>query len=583
MLHDYDTPGVLPPSARMDHTLISESQYPWKLWDAWKYPAFAVRKASSLARDIVSYHIWGPRRRTWGIEMTILSSLMRDVSRHSALADIATVRMVMGLAGLVPPPTDALVTPVTFRVHKRNLRGILRALDAHETGERELSGEWIVGKKLWQALQSDYRSTSRPVDDDASLEHSVYSDGCSFRRRHSRVVLYIHGGAYCYSSAAAQRMISIPLSKSLDARVFAIDYRLAPETVFPGSLHDVVNAYMRLTDDLQVSPENVVVAGDSAGGGLCLALLLYLRDNGYDLPGGAILLSPWVDLTLSCASWETNAAYDIVPFPGHDAHLNPIVMYLGDGMSQYLTHPYASPLFGSFEGLPPMLIQCGEAEVLRDEIELLAHKASLAGVYVQLEVYEDGVHVFQSFPFGGLVNEAFASCRDFVRHRLPEIQDSSPRLLGNVCEARLGDDIDNDNVRAVRGDGTEMYTGRHGVQERMTPQLGDIDPELSSWTCNRSEGDASICVTGAETRSVGAEVDSINAPSLRRIESTLSAFVTKPPPLLMVTEESQPCTGPLIGKTRSSTSIASFMEQLTFSSNNCIMPPQAQRFNQTHV
>ena len=74
----------------------------------------------------------------------------------------------------------------------------------------------------------------------------------------------------------------------------AIDYRLAPETVFPGSLHDVVNAYMRLTDDLQVSPENVVVAGDSAGGGLCLALFLYLRDNGYDLPGGAILLSPWV-------------------------------------------------------------------------------------------------------------------------------------------------------------------------------------------------------------------------------------------------------------------------------------------------
>jgi len=193
------------------------------------------------------------------------------------------------------------------------------------------------------------------------------------------------------------------------------------------------------------------------------------------------------------------------------------------------------------------------------------------------------VHVFQSFPFGGLVNEAFASCRDFVRHRLPEIQDSSPKLLGNVCEARLGDDIDNDNVRAVRGDGTEMYAGRHGVQERMKPQLGDIDPELSSWTCNRPEGDASIRVTGAETRSVGAEVDSINAPSLRRIESTLSAFVTKPPPLLMATEESQPCTRPLIGKTRSSTSIASFMEQLTFSSNNCIMPPQAQRFNQTHV
>ncbi|KAL4070716.1 Alpha/Beta hydrolase protein [Scleroderma citrinum] len=590
MLHDYDTPGVLPPSARIDHTLKSRGRYPWKIWDAWKYPAFAVRKASSLARDIVSYHIWGPRRRTWGIEMTILSSLMRDVSRDSALADIAMVRMVMGLAGLVPLPTDALVTPVTFRVHKRNLRGILQPLDAQETGERELSGEWIVGKKLWQALQSDYRSANRPIDEDASLEPSVYSDGSSFRRRHSRVILYIHGGAYCYSSAAAQRMISIPLSKFTDTRVFAVDYRLAPETVFPGPLHDVVNAYMRLRDDLQVPPENVVVAGDSAGGGLCLALLLYLRDNGYALPGGAILLSPWVDLTLSCASWETNAAYDIVPFPGPGTHLHPVLMYLGDGLPQYLTHPYASPLFGNFEGLPPMLIQCGEAEVLRDEIELLAHKASLAGVYVQHEIYEDAVHVFQSFPFVGLVDEAFASCRGFVRYRLPELQDS-PKLLGNVCEARLGDDIDNENVRVVRGDGTEACAGRHGVQEQMESQLYDIDPELSSWTSNQTGCDAVTHDTDTGTSSC-AEVDDVNTPSsLRRIKSTLSALVSEPS-LLTMTEGPRSCTSPHIGKIRSSSSITSFMEQLTFSSNNCIMPPQAQlnhtfssvgRFNQGHV
>ena len=112
-----------------------------------------------------------------------------------------------------------------------------------------------------------------------------------------------------------------------------------------------------------------------------------------------ILLNVHQDLTLSCASWETNAAYDIVPFPGPDAHLHPVVMYLGDGMSQYLAHPYASPLFGNFEGLPPMLIQCGEAEVLKDEIELLAYKASLAGVHVQLEIFEDavGCSLFQSY------------------------------------------------------------------------------------------------------------------------------------------------------------------------------------------
>lgn len=193
LLPDYETPGILPPSARIDRTLRPQDQRPWNLWDMWKYPAFAVGKVACLVRDIVAYNIWGPRRRTWGIEMTIINSLMRDVSRHSALADIAMVRMVMGLAGLVPLPADALVTPVTFRVRKRNLRGIIQVLDAQETGQRELSGEWIAGKKLWQALQSDHRSMNRQVDEESILVQSTSVDGCS-ERHCSRVVLYIHGG-----------------------------------------------------------------------------------------------------------------------------------------------------------------------------------------------------------------------------------------------------------------------------------------------------------------------------------------------------------------------------------------------------
>lgn len=194
--------------------------------------------------------------------------------------------------------------------------------------------------------------------------------------------------------------------------------------------------------------------------------------------------------------------------------------------------------------------------------------------------------MFQSFPFVGLVNEAFASCRDFVRYRLPEVQDSSPKLLGNVCEARLGDDIDNDNVLVVGGDGTETCAGRHGVQERMESQ-DDIDTELSSWTCSRPGHDVEM----TRTKSVGAELDSVKGPSLRRIKSTLSALVTEPS-LLTMAEESEPCMPPRLGKTRSSTNITSFVEQLSLSSNNCIMPPKAQlnhkfssvaRFNQGDV
>lgn len=159
----------------------------------------------------------------------------------------------------------------------------------------------------------------------------------------------------------------------------------------------MVCAYLRLVEDLHIPAENIIVSGDSAGGALSLAMLMYLRDNDYPLPSGAILMSPWVDLTLSCESWESNAMCDVVPLPMMDSHMNPIVLYLGEQMEKYLTHPYASPLFGSFEGLPPLLLQAGDAEVLRDEISLLAHKASLAGVFVRHEEYDDAVSHFICF------------------------------------------------------------------------------------------------------------------------------------------------------------------------------------------
>lgn len=103
---------------------------------------------------------------------------------------------------------------------------------------------------------------------------------------------------------------------------------------------------------------------------------------------------------MSCESWDTNAAYDIVPPPKPGDHLNPIYCYLGEGMEKLIAHPYASPLFADLRGLPPLLIQAGDSEVLRDEITLLAHKARLAGVQVRHELYEDGVgglHIFCAY------------------------------------------------------------------------------------------------------------------------------------------------------------------------------------------
>jgi len=165
---------------------------------------------------------------------------------------------------------------------------------------------------------------------------------------------------------------------------------------------------------------------------------------------------------MSCDSWDSNAEFDLVPGPtqSHDS-LNPVFCFLGeDGLPKYLTHPYASPLFGDMHGLPPMLIQSGDAEVLRDEATLLAHKATLAGVQVRHELYEDQVHVFQMFFFLESAKKAMMSCRQFVKAILPLHATVEPKEFGSETEAGLKDEIRNASARVVRGDGTiEPKTG----------------------------------------------------------------------------------------------------------------------------
>lgn len=459
LLRHYAEPGACPPSSRIDLTIKQRESPPFSIWNLWKIGAAATHKLAEVTNEVVRHTVYGPRRPTWPIEMTIIAAFMRNASQHTHLADIATMRMLLGLGGLVPLPADALVTPVTFRVRRRKLRGMLAEFDALENGRRELQGEWVVGKKLWRRLQKEWQARK---------------EGRMTHTESGRVVLFLHGGAYYCFSAATHRLLTIPLSKYTDARVFAVDYRLAPETRFPGPLHDAVSAYFRLVDDLKIAPENIVLAGDSAGGGLCLALLMYLRDNDYPLPSGGILMSPWVDLTCSCDSWESNAEFDLVPSPTPGDALNPINCYLGEHMEKYITHPYASPLFGNFKGLPPLLIQAGEAEVLRDEITLLAHKASSAGVRVQHELYEDAVHVFQALPFLEAAPRAFVSARKFVKQVL-----HSPGAAATPSEA-LERDADNEYTRVVRGDGADATNRTKADLERSSSSSSsDGSPERS--------------------------------------------------------------------------------------------------------
>ncbi|EUC57357.1 lipase/esterase from carbohydrate esterase family CE10 protein, putative [Rhizoctonia solani AG-3 Rhs1AP] len=477
LLAHYATPsGACPPSARVDPALTVRAQERLSISDLWYFGTFVASKTTDLAIDFALHHTRGPRKKSWGIEMTLITSFMRGVARHTRLADIAMLRLFMQLGSLVPPPPDALVTPVSFRIRSRQLRGLLAPFDELEYGgaqrpkaqsesdePRELSGEWIVGKELWTRLNKQWLHEKR--------HHGVG------HRIPERVILYLHGGAYYVFSAATHRLITITLSKYADARVFAVNYRLAPETRFPGALHDAVHAYRRLTDELHVPPSRILVAGDSAGGGLALALLMYLRDEGYELPSGAILFSPWVDLTMSCDSWDSNADVDVVPRPDADDPLNPVACYLGWGesMKKYITHPYASPLFGDFKGLPPLLVQSGDSEVLRDEITLLAHKATLAGVDVRHELFEDAVHVFQMFPFLPATRRAFQNVRSFVKqldakssttppaHSVASSDSGSPDLgLGSDAERDLRDEMNAnaESSHVVRTDGQEVATGR---------------------------------------------------------------------------------------------------------------------------
>ncbi|THV01413.1 alpha/beta-hydrolase [Dendrothele bispora CBS 962.96] len=543
VLNHYAKPGVSPPSARIDPRLKLQERRPLRLWHMWKYGFVVAAKATEVTVDIVLHNLLGPRRKSWGIEMTIINSLMRGAGRHSALVDVGTIRLLISLVGLVPLPSDALVTPVKFSVRRRNLRGILAEFDKLETGTRELSGEWVVGRKTWQRLQHEWKN----------------SDGSHCSKKKERVVLYIHGGAYYVSSAAAQRMISIPLSKYMDARVFALDYRLAPETTFPGPLHDAVNAYMRLTEDLSIPPENIIVAGDSAGGGLSLALLMYLRDNNYALPSAAILMSPWVDLTMSCESWESNASYDVIPMLAPDDHMNPVALYLGDNMERYITHPYASPLFGDFRGLPPLLIQAGDAEVLRDEITLLAHKATLAGVQVRHELYEDAIHIFQLYPFLEAATRSLVSMRDFVRNFLPQVQSGGPRTLDVKAEKVLEHEIECESARMVRGDGVETSSGLASLRKTVSnPSLGELS---SSDTDEDDTGrrlhpswrrrNWSIAPSQDGDSSSEDEDEKIPIVATRRRSGTLPASISssdfrKSPSTVSITDPDTPLSPPLV-------------------------------------
>jgi acetyl esterase/lipase len=229
----------------------------------------------------------------------------------------------------------------------------------------------------------------------------------------SAVILYFHGGGYRLMSASADRPYGSHLAAACGCRVLSVDYRLAPEHPFPAAVDDALTAYRWLVGPGGVAPSKVVVAGDSAGGGLTAALLVAIRDGGLPTPAGGVCLSPWVDLTNSAETYTTRAERDTM-FSLQSA-TDASGLYLQGGDPK---HPLASPVFADLTGLPPLLIHVGDAEVLLDDARLLAERAEEAGVPVRLEIYDDMPHVWhRSYPAFPETVQAVEDVAAFVRER----------------------------------------------------------------------------------------------------------------------------------------------------------------------
>lgn len=232
--------------------------------------------------------------------------------------------------------------------------------------------------------------------EDGTLAHETGLDGIPCIRFDPDTdtnvhVLYFHGGGYCVGSPQSHAMLTSAFAKITTAHVWSVDYGMAPERPSPAALDDALRAYQALLKHVD-SPEHVFVAGDSAGGGLAVALAMRAKELKLSPPAGLVLMSPWVDLTLS--GWTHTACKDRdhLVWRSMLEHLGGL--YADDTDK---TDPRISPLFGDLNGLPDMLIHAGSEEVLLSDSTELAGRAGCAGVAVELKIWPDMPHVFQAY------------------------------------------------------------------------------------------------------------------------------------------------------------------------------------------
>lgn len=259
-----------------------------------------------------------------------------------------------------------------------------KTVDAKKANVHSIRRRWhVLARILWTAF--GVRTKRAEV-------HGLVAEWFTPKRAPERkLVLYLHGGAYIMGSIATHRQFVSHIARATGVRTLLPEYRLAPEHPFPAAVEDAVGLYRALLAD-GYAPEDIVIAGDSAGGGLTMATLLSLRDAGDPLPAAACLLSPWLDLAASGETMSTHAH--------RDPWFKPDDMPLVAGYyctEEQLRNPLVSPVYADLSGLPPLYIQVGGEEILLSDSTRAADKVKAAGGTVELEIWPGMWHVFQVF------------------------------------------------------------------------------------------------------------------------------------------------------------------------------------------
>ncbi|RIB20144.1 Alpha/Beta hydrolase protein [Gigaspora rosea] len=374
----------------------------------------------------------------WDLRLHLAVAMLRSVLQRSKHKTIEKQQKFLAKAHIPSSPSTLVkkaIVPETCRSQAEDIMAGLLSGQEEKVGWRwkddpmkqtPLRGEWVESKT---------RKKLTDVD---------------------RVILYIHGGAYIIGSAAQERFLIQKVAKEGAARAFGFDYRLAPQSPFPAALIDTLAAYLYLIQPPSdsgfepINPKNIVIMGDSAGGGLALSLLLVLRDVGLPQPVGATCWSPWVDLFHSLPSIFTNASTDYLPSgliykasPANPIKDNTDIKQRLSRI-QYYAHnsaldiPYVSPILADdLGGLGEIFITCGNCERLRDESILFANKAaktypelfniprkegqrSYPPTKVSLNIFEAMPHVFQLFLFHPIAINAIKRTGKWIRKVIPE-------------------------------------------------------------------------------------------------------------------------------------------------------------------